>query len=255
MSRARARTAPSRPRSASTGGWMPRTTERRSAIAALVASRASLTVRRARLGVGVELRLGQAEAHRHRDQPRLRPVVQVALEPAQLGGRVVHRLGAAAGQGGHALARAAPGEPRVRKKRSTRERRAISCGVPNHQKNSVATASISTTTTSETTQPTVIGPQDPREVAPRHRVADHAPQPRRTAHRPASAGTPEAPRCPSTCDGDPALTLGDRSDQQDRAEHDRHPDPDDGEHAADHEEHAGRGAAAPATAPARRRTP
>ena len=52
MSRASARTAPSRPRSASTGGWMPRTTERRSPSAALVASRASLTSPAGRLGVG-----------------------------------------------------------------------------------------------------------------------------------------------------------------------------------------------------------
>ena len=50
MSSASACTAPVSPRSASTGGWMPRTTERRSASAASWSSRASLTSLRAAPG-------------------------------------------------------------------------------------------------------------------------------------------------------------------------------------------------------------
>ena len=42
--------------------------------------------------------VGHAEAQRERDQPRLRAVVQVALEPAQLGRRVVDGVGAGLGQ-------------------------------------------------------------------------------------------------------------------------------------------------------------
>ena len=38
----------------------------------------------ARPGVGRELLLGHAEAHAERDEPRLRAVVQVALDPPQL---------------------------------------------------------------------------------------------------------------------------------------------------------------------------
>ena len=77
---------------------MPRTTERRSAIAA-DGRGPGLADRPARgLGVGLELLLGHAQAHRHGDQPGLGAVVQVALEPAQLGRGVVHRLGPAAGQ-------------------------------------------------------------------------------------------------------------------------------------------------------------
>ena len=49
------------------------------------------------LGVGVELGLGEPEAHRHGDQPGLGAVVEVALEPAQLRGRVVDGVGAADG--------------------------------------------------------------------------------------------------------------------------------------------------------------
>ena len=37
-------------------------------------------------GVAVELLLRHAEVHRQRDEPRLRAVVEVALDPLQLGG-------------------------------------------------------------------------------------------------------------------------------------------------------------------------
>ena len=46
--------------------------------------RASAHAAPARLGVRAQLLLGQAEAHAERDQPRLRAVVEVALDPAQL---------------------------------------------------------------------------------------------------------------------------------------------------------------------------
>ena len=41
------------------------------------------------LGVAVEALLGHAEVHGQRDQARLRAVVQVALDPPQVGGRRV----------------------------------------------------------------------------------------------------------------------------------------------------------------------
>ena len=91
MSSASASTAPARPRSASTGGWMPRTTERRSPRAACVVDAGVGDHPRAVSGSGCIRLVGQAEAHRQRDQPGLRTVVQVALDPAQLGRRVVDR--------------------------------------------------------------------------------------------------------------------------------------------------------------------
>ena len=50
------------------------------------------------LRVGLEQRVGHAEGHRQGDQPGLGAVVQVALDPAQLGGRVVQGLGAGLGE-------------------------------------------------------------------------------------------------------------------------------------------------------------
>ena len=50
------------------------------------------------LGVAVEALLGHAEVHRQRHEPRLGAVVQVALDPLQLGGRGVDRAGARLGQ-------------------------------------------------------------------------------------------------------------------------------------------------------------
>ncbi len=87
-----------RPRSASTGGWIPRTTSRRSPRAAPVVCRASSMIRRASSRVAVEQVRGHPERQPEPDQPRLRAVVQVALDPAQLGGRVVERLVARLGQ-------------------------------------------------------------------------------------------------------------------------------------------------------------
>ena len=55
------------------------------------------------LGVGVQLLLGHAEGHAQRDQPRLRAVVQVALDPAQLGLLRVHGAGPARLERGDAL--------------------------------------------------------------------------------------------------------------------------------------------------------
>ena len=51
--------------------------------------------------VGRPQRLGQPEAHRHRHQPGLRAVVQVALDPPQLGGLDVESAAAGAGQHVH----------------------------------------------------------------------------------------------------------------------------------------------------------
>ncbi len=50
------------------------------------------------LGIALEALLGHAEVERERDQPRLRAVVQVALDALQLGGRGVDHAGAGGGQ-------------------------------------------------------------------------------------------------------------------------------------------------------------
>ena len=95
---ARARTAPSSPRSASTGGWMPRTRWRSSTRAVALASRASASSLRAAAGSRLDQLLGQADGHAQRDQPGLGAVVQVALDAAQLGGLRVDRVGPGDGQ-------------------------------------------------------------------------------------------------------------------------------------------------------------
>ena len=83
MSSASACTAPASPRSASTGGWMPRTTDAQVAEGrAGRGSRASRTSCWAPSGSRVDISLGHAEAHPEGDQPGLRAVVQVALDPA-----------------------------------------------------------------------------------------------------------------------------------------------------------------------------
>ena len=87
--------AASRPRSASTGGWIPRARSRSSRSACSAPARASASSSPARSGILGELLLRHPEAHPERDQPRLRAVVQVALDPAQLGLLGVHRAGAA----------------------------------------------------------------------------------------------------------------------------------------------------------------
>ena len=103
MSSASASTAPPSPRSASTGGWMPRTTDAQLAERGLAGRPGLRDHLLGRLGVGVHQALGHAEAHRHRDQPGLRAVVEVALDPAQLGRGVVDRVGAGLGQPLHPL--------------------------------------------------------------------------------------------------------------------------------------------------------
>ena len=77
---------------------MPRTTERRSPSAADVVAARLVHQPLGRLRVGREQRVGHPEVHRQGDQPCLGAVVQVALEAAQLGGRVVEGLGAGLGQ-------------------------------------------------------------------------------------------------------------------------------------------------------------
>ena len=91
---ARAATAAASPRSARIGGAMPRDRARSSSSVSRVCASASSTVARGGLRVGVELVLGPAEVHREPDQPLLRAVVDVALEPAQRG-----RLGRDRGRG------------------------------------------------------------------------------------------------------------------------------------------------------------
>ena len=55
------------------------------------------------LGVALEQVVGQAEVHAERDEPGLRAVVQVALDPAQLGRGVVDGLRAGRRQVGDPL--------------------------------------------------------------------------------------------------------------------------------------------------------
>ena len=74
---------------------MPRTTERRSPMRGGGGGAGLADQPAGRLRVAVEQLVGHAEAHRQRDQPGLGAVVQVALDAAQLGGRVVDGLGAA----------------------------------------------------------------------------------------------------------------------------------------------------------------
>ena len=98
------------PRSASTGGWMPRARLRSSSSASRVlAPRLGEELLR-RGGIGGELLLGHAEAHAERDEPRLRAVVQVALDPPQLRLLLVDRTGARLLEHRDPLLRAAPRE-------------------------------------------------------------------------------------------------------------------------------------------------
>ena len=76
---------------------MPRARSRSSRRASPAPSRASASSSRAAwVGARGELLLGHAEAHPERDETRLCAVVQVALDPAQLGVLYVHRARAAA---------------------------------------------------------------------------------------------------------------------------------------------------------------
>ena len=85
---------PASPRSASAGGWMPRTTERRSSRAVDRGLPGLAQQRGGGLGIGGHQLLGQADVHADRGDPGLGAVVQVALDPAYLGGAVVQGLGA-----------------------------------------------------------------------------------------------------------------------------------------------------------------
>ena len=66
-----------------------------------------------RLGVGGELLLGHAEAHAERDEARLRAVVQVALDAAQLGLLLVDGAGARRLERGDALGERAAAQRRA----------------------------------------------------------------------------------------------------------------------------------------------
>ena len=103
VSRASARMASVRPRSASTGGWIPRTRARSSASALTEASLASNTRRAGGLRVGVDDLPGGVQGHAHGDQPGLGSVVQVPLDPADLGRPGVQGLGAGLRQLPHPL--------------------------------------------------------------------------------------------------------------------------------------------------------
>ena len=98
---ARAASAAPRPRS-STGGWMPRARSRSSASVSLALRWAAPTRNRVRPPSGsrprpaggvVQALLDLAQGHGQRRQADLRPVVQVALDAAEPGGRLVHRAG------------------------------------------------------------------------------------------------------------------------------------------------------------------
>ena len=93
-----ASTAAARPRSASTGGAMPRARSRSSAIACARLARGRARTSAAASGRSVEPLLGAAELHAQRDEPGLRAVVQVALDPAQLGRLHVERAAPGARQ-------------------------------------------------------------------------------------------------------------------------------------------------------------
>ena len=107
--------------------------------------------------------------------------------------------------------------------------------MPNHQKNRVTTARSSTTTTSETTQPTVTAHST--QARSRQVIGSPTMLHSRTQGPPAGSGlVGRGDLDPEHVRGDPPLPLGDDPDEQDRAEHDGDPDPDDDEHPADDEE-------------------
>ena len=123
--------AGSRPRSVSTAGWMPRASSRSSA--RLVPSSSCAPVEQARelLVVG-DPPARAAQQQRERDEPRLRAVVQVALEPpprgvARLdqprarGAELLHRLGELVVEVRHVAAQQ-PAEERERRQRGGDER-------------------------------------------------------------------------------------------------------------------------------------
>ncbi len=95
---------------------MPRARSRSSMMASLALRCAASTSSRARsrsaaLTPDRQLLPGQAQLHRHRHHLGLRPVVQVALDPAQPGRRVVHRAGPALLQFPHPVLHRRPEQP------------------------------------------------------------------------------------------------------------------------------------------------
>ena len=95
--RARRSPRPGRARTAAPGGCRARGRAARPA-PARASPRAFVDELARALGVAVEALLGHAEVERERDEPRLRAVVQVALDALQLGGGGVDRAGARLGQ-------------------------------------------------------------------------------------------------------------------------------------------------------------
>ena len=118
VSRAIARTASARPRSASTGGWMPRTRSRSSVSAVAEVSRAWASSARAAAGSLSMQLLDGGQAHADGDQPGLRAVVQVAFDPAQLGGLGVDGVGPGLGQPAHPVGEHGRGRSGVSRRRS-----------------------------------------------------------------------------------------------------------------------------------------
>ena len=77
----------------STAGAIPATSWRSSTIALVASSVGGLDQLARGGGIAFELLLRKPEIERHRHHPRLRAVVEVTLDPAQLGGLRVDRRG------------------------------------------------------------------------------------------------------------------------------------------------------------------
>ena len=125
--------------------------------------------------VVLELRLGHPQAHRHGHQPGLGAVVQVALEPAQLGGGVVDGGGAAAGQ--HLDA---PLEPLGA---AGAQQHAVDAGAHRHERVRAVPpeprgqhAEQQHHHEQREHEPHADRPQQPHQVAPGHRVGQHRAQ-------------------------------------------------------------------------------
>ena len=215
---------------------MPRTTERRSPIAPGGRRPGVLDQAPGLLRVlAVERRVGHAEAHRQRDQPRLRPVVQVALEAAQLGRRVVDQVGPGLGQHLHpllerlgaAVAEEPPVEHRPRLHQRRRHEPPDEAGHDPEQQHDHDQRHRDADDRCD---------QQPPEVAPRHRVGEHRAcldeEPARrqgTVRR--GQGSAEGAA------GHRPVQVRDPAGRGQHGHEDADPDPDDDEHAADGPEH------------------
>ena len=214
---------------------MPRTTERRSAIAALGRGPGlgDGTTRRHR--IGLEELLGHAQAHRDGDQPGLRPVVQVALQPAQLGRRVVHGRGPALGERRHpALQRLGVA---VAEERPVDHRPGPQDRVGPEPPEEPGDHAQQQHHHDERHRPADADrPHDPEHVAPGHRVGEHRNEADERAalrERPVRRWQLDAQH-PA---GDVSLSVGDHPDQRDGSGHEEDADPDHDEQPADQEEH------------------